>query len=97
MSKSNKNFDKTDFLFETDIEVMVQCLKERLEELNELYEIQYKSGAEKKRQEELIYWIGIAQRDIPEAKRRGMVKVPLCAVESAVLNIPRKKKTKKRG
>lgn len=93
---SKDAFDKTDFVFEVDLEVLIKTLKDRLVELDELTEIMYPTGTEKKRINDLTYWIGIHQLIIPEAKRRGMTTIPCCALESAILELPRKKKTKRK-
>lgn len=77
-------FDTEAFVFDTPIEEIEKAL-ERLEaqEADDMAEPLTKDQ---------IYWWGIWTMQLPEAKRRGLITVPTCAKENAVLALPRKKK-----
>lgn len=46
--------------------------------------------------EDELYWWAIWEMQLPEARRRGLTHVPTCAIENAVLGLPKlNKRTKK--
>lgn len=81
---SKSKFDTEAFIFDTPIEKIEEALQ-RLEEQ------EADPMAEPLTQDQL-YWWGIWLMQLPEAKRRGMITVPICAKESAVLGLYEKPK-----
>ena len=81
-------FDTEAFVFDTPIEKIEEALK-RLEEQ------EADPMAEPLTQDQL-YWFGWWTLNLPDAKRRGMTTVPICAKESAVLGLYEKPKGRKK-
>lgn len=77
-------FDKEAFVFETPIEEIENAL--------ERFEAQEADDMAEPLTADQHYWWGIWLMQLPDAKRRGMTHVPTCAIENAVLKIPRKPK-----
>ena len=88
-------FDKDAFVFNIDIATLEEALKERYAELEDLKEYAQPDSEQRKRINDLCYWIGIWELGLPEAKRRGMTTVPTSARENAILGLF--KKTTKKG
>lgn len=86
-----EKFDTSAFVFETDLSTLEEKLLACYAELEDLLEYQQPDSEQRKRIEELKYWLGIWERDLPEAKRRGLTKVPLCAIEGRVFGTYEKK------
>jgi len=84
---TKSTFDKDAFVFSTDVERLEQAIKERLEELEDLREYQQPDADQRKRINDLCYWIGVWEIGLPEAKRRGMKTVPTSARENAILGL----------
>lgn len=83
-------FDTEAFVFETPIEKIEEALQ-RLEEQ------EADAMAEPLTKDQLYWWI-VWTTIMPDAKRRGMTSVPICAKESAVLGLYEKpKKRSKNG
>ena len=83
-----KKFDTKDFIFETsiaDIEAAMSRLFEQDEDPNAepLTDLQ-------------LYWLGVWCLMLPDAKRRGLEKVPCCAQERIALGLhaPKKKRSR---
>lgn len=74
-------FDTEAFVFEMPIEEIEKALQ-RLEE-------QEADPMAEPLSKNQIYWWGIWTMQLPEAKRRGMTHVPTCAIENAVLGLPK--------
>lgn len=74
-------FDTEAFVFETAIEEIEKALQ-RLEE-------QEADPMAEPLSKDQIYWWGIWTMQLPEAKRRGLTHVPTCAIENAVLRLPK--------
>ena len=85
-------FDKDAFVFNTDIEVLEAALKDRHEELVDLKEYAQPDSDQRKRINDLCYWLGVWETALPEAKRRGMKTVPTSARENAILGLFEKQK-----
>lgn len=81
-------FDTEAFIFDTPIEKIEEALQ-RLEEQ------EADPMAEPLTQDQL-YWFGWWTLNLPDAKRRGMTTVPICAKESAVLGLYEKPKGRKK-
>ena len=81
-------FDTEAFVFDTPIEKIEEALQ-RLEEQ------EADPMAEPLTQDQL-YWFGWWTLNLPDAKRRGMTTVPICAKESAVLGLYEKPKGRKK-
>lgn len=81
-------FDTEAFVFDTPIEKIEEAL-ERLEEQ------EADPMAEPLTQDQL-YWWGWWTLHMPDAKRRGMTTVPICAKESAILGLYEKQKGRKK-
>lgn len=81
-------FDTEAFVFDTPIEKIEEALQ-RLEEQ------EADPMAEPLTQDQL-YWWGWWTLHMPDAKRRGMTTVPICAKESAVLGLYEKPKGRKK-
>lgn len=77
-------FDTTAFTFEVEIEKLEEAVNRCLLELEDLLEYQQPDQEQKRRIDQLLYWCGCWERDLPEAKRRGLKTVPLCAIENRV-------------
>ena len=87
-AKKKEKFDTTAFVFETsivDIEAAMARLLEQDEDPNAepLTDLQ-------------LYWLGVWLMMLPDAKRRGLEKVPCCAQERIALGLhaPKKKRSK---
>lgn len=89
LSASKPKFDTEAFVFDTPIEKIEEALQ-RLEEQ------EADPMAEPLTQDQL-YWWGWWELHMPDAKRRGMTTVPICAKESAVLGLYEKPKGRKRN
>jgi hypothetical protein len=76
------------FVFDTPIEKIEEALQ-RLEEQ------EADPMAEPLTQDQLYWWI-VWTTIMPDAKRRGMTTVPICAKESAVLGLYEKPKGRKK-
>ena len=87
-SAPKPKFDTEAFVFDTPIEKIEEALK-RLEEQ------EADPMAEPLTQDQL-YWWGWWELHMPDAKRRGMTTVPICAKESAVLGLYEKPKRGKK-
>lgn len=87
-SASKPKFDTEAFVFDTPIEKIEEALQ-RLEEQ------EADPMAEPLTQDQL-YWWGWWELHMPDAKRRGMTTVPICAKESAVLGLYEKPKGRKK-
>lgn len=81
-------FDTEAFVFDTPIEKIEEALQ-RLEEQ------EADPMAEPLTQDQL-YWWAWWELHMPDAKRRGMTTVPICAKESAVLGLYEKPKGRKK-
>jgi hypothetical protein len=81
-------FDTEAFVFDTPIEKIEEALQ-RLEEQ------EADPMAEPLTQDQLYWWI-VWTTIMPDAKRRGMTTVPICAKESAVLGLYEKPKGRKK-
>jgi len=81
-------FDTEAFVFDTPIEKIEEALQ-RLEEQ------EADPMAEPLTQDQLYWWI-VWTTIMPDAKRRGMTSVPICAKESAVLGLYEKPKGRKK-
>lgn len=86
-----EKFDTSAFVFEVDIELLEEKLAECYLELEDLCEYQQPDSEQRKRINELKYWLMIWERDLPEAKKRNFTKVPLSAIEGRVLGTYEKK------
>ena len=87
-SAPKPKFDTEAFVFDTPIEKIEEALQ-RLEEQ------EADPMAEPLTQDQL-YWFGWWTLNLPDAKRRGMTTVPICAKESAVLGLYEKPKGRKK-
>lgn len=97
IKKPVKNtFDKDAFVFNTDIALLEEILKERYAELEDLREYVQPDTDQRKRINDLCYWLGIWEIGLPEAKRRGMTTVPTSARENAILGLFEKQKKGKK-
>lgn len=80
-------FDMTSFVFETDV-AKIEAAIQRFEEQDA------DPMAEPFTKDEL-YWFGWWLLNLPEVKKRNLLTIPVCAVESAVLKLyskPNKRK-----
>lgn len=93
---TKSTFDKDAFVFNTEIVVLENALEERVEELIDLREYQQPDQEQKKRINDLCYWIGVWEIGLPEAKKRGMKTVPTSARENAILGLFEKPKRGKK-
>lgn len=89
-------FDKDAFVFNTSVVVLEAALKDRHEELADLKEYAQPDSEQRKRINDLCYWLGIWEIGLPEAKRRGMTTVPTSARENAILGLFEKPKKGKK-
>lgn len=87
-SAPKPKFDTEAFIFETPLEKIEEALQ-RLEE-------QDADPMAEPLTPDQIYWWGWWTMHMPDAKRRGMTTVPICAKESAVLGLYEKSKGRKK-
>lgn len=81
-------FDTEAFIFDTPIEKIEEALQ-RLEE-------QEADPMADPLTEDQLYWWIVWTTIMPDAKRRGLTSVPVCAKESAVLGLYEKPKGRKK-
>lgn len=83
-------FDTSAFVIMTPIEELEKVLVDRHAELEDLLEYRVPDHEQKKRIKDLLYWLGVWEMGLPEAKRRKMTSVPMSARERAALGFVRK-------
>lgn len=76
-----EKFDTTAFVFNYPVEEIQKAIS-RLEE-------QDADPMAEPLTDDQLYWWAVWEMQLPEVKRRGMSHVPTCAVENAVLKLPR--------
>lgn len=88
-SKANvkPKFDMEAFVFNTPITTLEECLKNSLQELGNLVNMQNQEPEDQEKISQLSYWVGVWQLSFADAKRRGMETVPTCAIENRILGI----------
>lgn len=79
-----QKFDTEAFVFDTPIE--------KIEEALAKFEARDTDPMADPFTEDELYWFGWWVLNLPEAKKRGMKSVPICAKESAVLGLYEKPK-----
>lgn len=90
MAEEKKPFDKTAFVFNTPIEKLKECLLTCEEELVRLLTIPKPDPWVQERIDDLTYWLGVWELQLPDAERRKMTTVPMSAIERVVLGLYQK-------
>lgn len=91
-----QKFDTSAFVFPTKVEDLEAALERCNAELEDLIEYVSPDTDQKKRINELKYWLGIWELYLPDLKRRNMSEVLTCAQENATLGLYKKQKGKKK-
>lgn len=97
MTTEKKPFDKTAFVFNTPVEKLEECLLTCNEELSRLLTIPKPDPWVQDRIDDLSYWLGIWELQLPDAKRRKMTIVPMSAIERVVLGLYEKPEEPKKA
>lgn len=83
-----QKFDTSAFVFETEVS--------KIEEALQRFEEQDADPMAEPFTKDELYWFGWWTLNLPEVKKRNLLTVPICAVESNVLKIYDKTKKRKK-